>query len=143
MPLLDMSGLRVSFDGIVAVDEAGFQVEKGQVCGLIGPNGAGKTTLFNCVSRVYTPRAGRIVFDGTDVLSMPPYRISSLGIARTFQNLGLFPSQSVLENVTTAPITARAPTFSPAHWACPSLGGKSARGARISCAGACGEPVPT
>lgn len=99
MPLLDVSDVRVSFDGIVALDGASFGVDEGQICGLIGPNGAGKTTLFNCVSRIYEPTSGRIAFNGMDVLSVPPHRISSLGIARTFQNLGLFHSQSVLENV--------------------------------------------
>ena len=100
-PLLTVSDLSVFFDGVVALDGASFDVEEGQICGLIGPNGAGKTTLFNCVSRIYRPTRGRIQFDGADVLSVPSYRITALGIARTFQNLGLFPRQSVLENVMT------------------------------------------
>lgn len=99
MPLLQVTDLRVSFDGVVALDSASFDVEEGQVCGLIGPNGAGKTTLFNCISRIYAPTSGQISFDDRDVLSIPPHRISSLGVARTYQNLGLFHSQSVLENV--------------------------------------------
>lgn len=99
MPLLSVSDLCVSFDGVVALDSAGFAVEEGEVCGLIGPNGAGKTTLFNCVSRVYRPTSGRIEFAGRDVLSVPAHRISALGIARTYQNLGLFSSQTVLDNV--------------------------------------------
>ncbi|MQA27685.1 MAG: ATP-binding cassette domain-containing protein [Micromonosporaceae bacterium] len=99
MPLLQVSDLTISFDGVVALQGASFDVEEGQVCGLIGPNGAGKTTLFNCISRIYLPSSGRIEFDGTPVLSVPPHRISSLGISRTFQNLGLFSSQTVLDNV--------------------------------------------
>lgn len=99
MPLLRVSGLSVSFGGVVALHEAGFDVDEGQVCGLIGPNGAGKTTMFNCVCRIYQPTAGRIEFDGRSVLRVPPHRIGELGIARTFQNLGLFASQTVLENV--------------------------------------------
>lgn len=98
-PLLRVSRLSVSFDGVVALQDVGFDIEEGQVCGLIGPNGAGKTTLFNCVSRIYQPSAGEIEFDGRSVLSVPPHRISSLGIARTFQNLGLFHTRTVLENV--------------------------------------------
>ncbi len=99
MPLLRVSDLNVSFDGVVALEGASFDVDEGQICGLIGPNGAGKTTLFNCISRIYLPSSGRIEFDGESVLSVPPHRIASLGIARTFQNLGLFTSQTVLENV--------------------------------------------
>lgn len=99
MALLRVSGLSVSFDGVVALQDTGFEVDEGQVCGLIGPNGAGKTTLFNCISRIYQPTSGEIEFDGKSVLAVPPHRISTLGIARTFQNLGLFYSQTVLENV--------------------------------------------
>lgn len=99
MPLLSVSDLCVSFDGVVALDGASFDVSEGQVCGLIGPNGAGKTTLFNCISRIYDPTSGRIGFAGREVLSVPAHRISALGIARTYQNLGLFYSQTVLENV--------------------------------------------
>jgi branched-chain amino acid transport system ATP-binding protein len=99
VPLLRVSDLSVSFQGVVALQEASFDVEEGQVCGLIGPNGAGKTTLFNCISRIYEPTSGRIEFDGKSVLAVPPHQISRLGVARTFQNLGLFYSQTVLENV--------------------------------------------
>lgn len=99
MPLLRVSDLSVSFDGVVALEGASFDVDEGQICGLIGPNGAGKTTLFNCISRIYLPSSGQIEFDGRSVLSVPPHRVASLGVARTFQNLGLFASQTVLENV--------------------------------------------
>jgi branched-chain amino acid transport system ATP-binding protein len=74
-------------------------VEAGRVCGLIGPNGAGKTTLFNCVSRLYAPDSGSIEFEGHDLLRRAPHEIAALGIARTFQNLGLVPSLTVRENV--------------------------------------------
>lgn len=99
MPLLRVQDLTVAFGGLVALERASFDVEEGQVCGLIGPNGAGKTTLFNCVSRIYQPTSGQIEFAGSSVLAVPAHRIAALGIARTFQNLGLFQSQTVLENV--------------------------------------------
>lgn len=89
----------MTFGGIVALDGPSFTIEAGQICGLIGPNGAGKTTLFNVVSRLYTPDSGRVTFDGHDLLAMHPYAVAKVGIARTFQNLGLFPTMSVLRNV--------------------------------------------
>ena len=98
-PLLAISGLSVRFGGIVALNDVSFEVGRGQICGLIGPNGAGKTTLFNCLSRIYQPTSGRITFDGRDLLAVPAHRIARHGIARTFQNLALFPSMTVLENV--------------------------------------------
>jgi branched-chain amino acid transport system ATP-binding protein len=99
MSLLEVHGLIVRFGGVVALDGPSFEVEEGQICGLIGPNGAGKTTLFNCVSRLYSPAEGRIVFDGEDLLARKPHEISRIGIARTFQNLALVHSLSVRENV--------------------------------------------
>jgi branched-chain amino acid transport system ATP-binding protein len=97
--LLEVDDIRVEFGGIVALADLSFTIEQGQICALIGPNGAGKTTLFNCVSRVYEPVSGRVTFDGENLLSMPPHRIVRAGIARTFQNLALFPALTVLENV--------------------------------------------
>ena len=99
MPLLCVRDVVVRFGGVTALDGASFDIEEGQICGLIGPNGAGKTTLFNVVSRLYTADSGSVEFDGHDVLALAPHRISSIGIARTFQNLGLFPANTVLENV--------------------------------------------
>ena len=99
MALLTIDELVVRFGGLLALDGLSLTVESGSICGLIGPNGAGKTTLFNCVSRLYTPLSGRIVFDDQDLLAKAPHEISSLGIARSFQNLGLFPSMSVRQNV--------------------------------------------
>jgi branched-chain amino acid transport system ATP-binding protein len=97
--LLSVADIRVEFGGIVALADLTFTIDPGQICALIGPNGAGKTTLFNCVSRLYQPTSGEIRFDGHDLLRMPAYKIARVGIARTFQNLALFPALSVLDNV--------------------------------------------
>jgi branched-chain amino acid transport system ATP-binding protein len=97
--LLEIEELVVRFGGVTALDGPSFEVSAGRICGLIGPNGAGKTTLFNCISRLYTPASGRILFDGDDLLAREPHEISALGIARSFQNLGLFAPMSVRENV--------------------------------------------
>jgi branched-chain amino acid transport system ATP-binding protein len=99
LPILSVRELSVRFGGIVALDAVSFDLEPRQIVGLIGPNGAGKTTLFNCVSRLYTPSEGAITFNGTALLASPPHRIAGLGIGRTFQNLALFPTQTVLQNV--------------------------------------------
>jgi branched-chain amino acid transport system ATP-binding protein len=97
--LLDVRDVTVRFGGVVALDGLSFGIREGNICGLIGPNGAGKTTCFNVVSRIYEPTAGQVHFDGRDLLSMPAHRIADVGIARTFQNLALFPSMTLLENV--------------------------------------------
>ena len=97
--LLRIDDLSVRFGGIVALDGVSFRVESGQIAGLIGPNGAGKTTLFNCLSRFYRADSGRIDFDGHSLLSTPRHRIAALGIGRTFQNLALFRSMTVLDNL--------------------------------------------
>jgi len=89
----------VRFGGIVALDRVSFVVARGHIVGLIGPNGAGKTTLFNCLSRLYTFSDGRIAFEGRSLLDTPPHGIASLGIGRTFQNLALFRTMSVRDNV--------------------------------------------
>jgi len=89
----------VRFGGIVALDRVSFAVARGDIVGLIGPNGAGKTTLFNCLSRLYTFSEGRIAFEGRSLLETPPHGIASLGIGRTFQNLALFRTMSVRDNV--------------------------------------------
>ncbi len=111
MALLEIEKLIVRFGGVVALDEPSFAVESGSICGLIGPNGAGKTTLFNCVSRLYTPQSGSITFDGEDLLARAPHEISSLGIARSFQNLGLFASMTVRENVMLGAYSRERPGF--------------------------------
>jgi len=98
-PLLRVQDVAVHFGGIVALDGVSFDVAPGQIVGLIGPNGAGKTTLFNCVSRLYECDRGEIDFDGRALLSVPRHRVAALGIGRTFQNLALFRTMSVLDNV--------------------------------------------
>ena len=98
-PLLSIEGLSVRFGGIVALDNVSFDVKAGQICGLIGPNGAGKTTLFNCLSRLYQAGTGTIHFAGERLLELPRHRVARLGIGRTFQNLALFQTMSVRDNV--------------------------------------------
>ncbi len=99
MGLLTLDGVSRRFGGIHALDELSLDVAEGEIAGLIGPNGAGKTTAFNTITRLYAPDAGRIHFDGHDLLKVPPHGIVRLGIARTFQNLALCQSMSVLDNV--------------------------------------------
>ena len=96
---LTVTDLVVRFGGVTALAGVSLTVPRGEVCGLIGPNGAGKTTLFDCVSRLTRPRSGRIDLGGRDLLALPPHRVAELGVARTFQHLGLVPSLSVRENV--------------------------------------------
>jgi branched-chain amino acid transport system ATP-binding protein len=98
-PLLDVREVSVRFGGIVALDRVSFAIPERCLLGLIGPNGAGKTTLFNCFSRLYTPVSGDILFAGRSILARPPHRIAEIGIGRTFQNLALFRTMSVLDNV--------------------------------------------
>ena len=97
--LLSVDSVSVRFGGIVALDGVSFDVAPGEICGLIGPNGAGKTTLFNCLSRLYECDSGGITFDGIALTTMPKHQIAQLGIGRTFQNLALFRTMTVLENV--------------------------------------------
>jgi branched-chain amino acid transport system ATP-binding protein len=99
LSLLSVENVDRSFGGILALDGVSFEVPEGEIVGLIGPNGAGKTTAFNVITRLYKADAGRIVFAGTDLLGVAPYRIVRLGIARTFQNVELFSLMTVLENV--------------------------------------------
>ncbi len=98
-PLLQINGVCKNFGGLPALAEVSFSVAQGQVTALIGPNGAGKTTLINCLSGVLRPEKGSIVFAGRQLVGLPPYEIAALGISRTFQNLGLFPRMTVLDNV--------------------------------------------
>ncbi len=97
--ILSVRNLTIRFGGIIALDSVSFDVDEGQIVGLIGPNGAGKTTLFNCLSRLYTPDGGDVRFDGRSLLSLPAHRIAEVGLGRTFQNLALFPTMTVLQNV--------------------------------------------
>jgi branched-chain amino acid transport system ATP-binding protein len=97
--LLSVRGVTVRFGGIVALDAVSFDVGRGQISGLIGPNGAGKTTAFNVITRLYRPEEGALELDGTSLLTTPAHQVVQRGIARTFQNINLFKSMSVLENV--------------------------------------------
>jgi branched-chain amino acid transport system ATP-binding protein len=98
-PLLAVEGITRHFGGVVALDHVSLEAEPGEVVGLIGPNGAGKTTVFNVITRLYAPQEGDVVFDGVSLLRTPPYRVVRRGIARTFQNVELFSTMTVLENV--------------------------------------------
>src|SRR6185436_11358941 len=98
-PLLAVRDVVVRFGGILALDGVSFDLPAGRILGLIGPNGAGKTTLFNCLSRLYTPASGDILFEGASILGRSPHRIAEIGIGRTFQNLALFRGLSVLDNI--------------------------------------------
>ncbi len=99
MALLSLQNATLRFGGIVALDEVTLTAEEGKITGLIGPNGAGKTTAFNAITRLYRLDSGDVTFDGRSILHTPPSRIVRLGIARTFQNVELFPTMTVLENV--------------------------------------------
>jgi len=99
MGLLSLENARLRFGGIVALDDVSLDVSEGTIAGLIGPNGAGKTTAFNAITRLYRLDAGDIVFDGRSLRRTPASRVIRLGIARTFQNVELFPTMTVLENV--------------------------------------------
>ena len=98
-PLLSVRDVTVRFGGIVALDGVSFDVPTGTIVGLIGPNGAGKTTLFNCLSRLYDYKPGSIHFDGRSLREVARHRIAAIGIGRTFQNLALFPTMTVRDNV--------------------------------------------
>jgi branched-chain amino acid transport system ATP-binding protein len=99
MALLEVDDVTRRFGGIVALADVSLHLDEGSIGGLIGPNGAGKTTLFNVLTRLYKADSGRIAFDGRNLLRVRTHRIVNLGIARTFQNVALFPSMTVLENV--------------------------------------------
>ena len=99
MALLEVKNVTRRFGGIVALDDVSFDVDAGEIVGLIGPNGAGKTTAFNVITRLYRPDSGELNFEGETLLSTPPHRVVARGIARTFQNLELFKSMTVRENV--------------------------------------------
>ena len=108
MALLSIRDVTRRFGGIVAIDEVSLDVERGQIVGLIGPNGAGKTTLFNVITRLYKPDSGELEFDGKSLLRTPPHRVVRRGIARTFQNVELFKTMSVLDNVLVGAHTQHA-----------------------------------
>lgn len=98
-PLLSVRDIQLSFGGVRALDGPSLDVSDGEVVGLIGPNGAGKTSLFNCISGLYRPQQGSIRVAGEEIIGRPRHRVAALGVGRTFQNVGLLASQTVLENV--------------------------------------------
>lgn len=99
MALLELENVRIAFGGLKAIDNVSFQVKEDTIFGLIGPNGAGKTTMFNIITANYKPTSGKVTFCGRNISRFKPNTIVNLGIARTFQNIRLFNSMSVLENV--------------------------------------------
>ncbi len=102
MSLLEIRGLTVTFGGLAAMNSLDFHVDEGEIVSVIGPNGAGKTTFFNAITGLVEPTAGSMVFDGESLLGLDPHQVTGLGIARTFQNVRLFPNMTVLENVMVA-----------------------------------------
>jgi branched-chain amino acid transport system ATP-binding protein len=110
MALLEVDQVSRRFGGIVALSDVSLDLEEGTIGGLIGPNGAGKTTLFNVITRMYKADSGRVVLDGRNLLRVRPTRVIRAGVARTFQNVALFQSMTVLENVLVGAHT-RVPPF--------------------------------
>jgi len=102
LPLLDLKNVTIKFGGLTAVSELSISIGEDELVGLIGPNGAGKTTAFNMITGVYQPTSGEIRFAGKNTLGVKPNQLAGLGIARTFQNIRLFRSMSVLDNVRVA-----------------------------------------
>ncbi len=98
-PILAVSGLHLTFKGVTAIDDVSFAVQPGEMFAIIGPNGAGKTSVFNCISGVYQPQHGRISISGTDITGWRPHRVAKARVARTFQNVEVFPTMTVLENL--------------------------------------------
>lgn len=99
MSLLEVHNVTMKFGSLVANNDISFNVEEGQIVGLIGPNGAGKTTLFNCITGLYQPNEGSIVFNGTDITKLPPYKVARLGAVRTFQIVHPLKEMLVFDNV--------------------------------------------
>ncbi|MBN2026229.1 MAG: ABC transporter ATP-binding protein [Actinobacteria bacterium] len=97
--ILEVRELTKTFGGLAAVKDVSFKLRKGMIKAIIGPNGAGKTTLYDLLTGIYLPDSGSVVFEGREIIGMPPHRITSLGMARTFQTIRLFPRMTVLENV--------------------------------------------
>ena len=100
-PLLEASNITLRFGGVTAIDDVSFDVQPDELFAIIGPNGAGKTSIFNTISQVYRPQEGTITFEGESIMGTRPDRIAELGIARTFQNIELFPQMNVIDNLLT------------------------------------------
>ncbi len=100
--LLNAENVSLHFGGAAVLSNVNFDVKKGEIRAIIGPNGAGKTSMLNCISGFYRPQAGRVMFQGHDLTKTPPYKIASLGLARTFQNIALYTGLSTLDNLMAA-----------------------------------------
>ncbi|MDD5205941.1 MAG: ABC transporter ATP-binding protein [Desulfobacterales bacterium] len=123
--ILRLQEVKKNFGGVMAVDGLSMQIQAGQVCGLIGPNGAGKTTVFNLITGVHRCQQGSIFFEGREITSAKPFRITRLGVARTFQTIRLFPNFSTFEHVRVAQ------TCLSASGRMKSLGGERSLGGRL------------
>ncbi len=121
MALLEIRDLVKQFGGLKALGGVDFHIEEGEIVSVIGPNGAGKTTFFNVVSGMYPPDGGEILFDGRDVAGLTPDQITKRGIARTFQNVRLFPNMTILENVMVAQHTRTSKGVFPALFQTPGF----------------------
>lgn len=99
--LLEVRDVRLFFKGVRAIDGVSFYVDEGELFAIIGPNGAGKTSIFNCLNQVYRPQEGDVLWEGRSILGSKPNRTAQMGIARTFQNIALFPHMTALENILT------------------------------------------
>ena len=126
-PLLSVRDVTVRFGGIVALDGVSFDVEAGHVCGLIGPNGAGKTTLFNCLSRLYSYQSGDILYEGKSITATPTHRIAQLGMGRTFQNLAMFRTLPVRDNIMIGAHSRSSAGFLSSALCLPSVGAEERR----------------
>src|SRR5512145_114886 len=98
-PILELQDVSLHFGGITALDGVGFTVRQGEIFAVIGPNGAGKTSVFNCISGLYHPARGKILFEGRDITALKPARRAKLGLARSFQNIELFKGMTVIDNL--------------------------------------------
>ncbi|HEX4983814.1 MAG TPA: ABC transporter ATP-binding protein [Ilumatobacteraceae bacterium] len=115
--VLEVDEINLRFGGVTAIDDVSFSVDEGELFAIIGPNGAGKTSIFNTISGVYRPQQGEIRWRGESILGLRPDRIAALGIARTFQNIELFPQMTVVDNLLTGRhVRMRRSIFSGAVW---------------------------
>lgn len=121
MALLAIKGLKKQFGGLHALGGVDFHIDEGEIVSVIGPNGAGKTTFFNVISGMYPPDEGEIIFDGRDVAGLTPDQITRRGIARTFQNVRLFPNMTILENIMVAQHTRTSKGVFPALFQTPGF----------------------